>query len=242
MINFWTVFSFYLHSRQTGKPELTLFMANIKRDNDQYQKIVDYIKEVNPDVFILEEVTPASMNAINTLSKAYPYRIDEVRDDYFGIILFSKFPLQNARIEKLGIAGLPTVVADVQMKEKFITLIGTHPVPPFHKRATEQRNNQLDTIAKFINKQSSPVILTGDFNSTPFSYPYEKLVRDTSLSNCANGFGYQPTWNYAPFVPPFGLSIDHCLRSEEIGVTESYVGKDIGSDHKPIINRVLIHN
>lgn len=219
---------------------VTILAANVSRENREFSKAVELIQKTKPDIVILEEVDEGWLRAFDDLKKTYPYAVSEPREDYFGIAMLSKYELLNPRIEKIGKAGVPTVVANVKINSKEITVIGIHPIPPFSKRNTELRNEQIEQLAHYVNKQNTPVLVIGDLNATPFSYPYTKFIQDTKLVNCSNGFGYHPTWHLKPFVPPLGLVIDHCFYQQPIKVLDSYVEEDIGSDHKPIVNRISI--
>jgi endonuclease/exonuclease/phosphatase (EEP) superfamily protein YafD len=241
IINFIPFIPFYIRQKSLVKDTGVLVLSsNVNQDNRQYSKLIQYVKKVNPDVIVLLEVDSRWLSAVNELLAAYPNHISESRDDNFGILLLSKYPLQNQRLERIGKLNVPTVITDILIGNMKITLIGTHPIPPFGPHNAQLRDDQIEKLAMFINKQKLPTLLVGDLNSSPFSYSYRHLLGNTTLTDCANGFGYQSTWRYQPFIPPFGLSLDHCFHTPGIVVLDSYVGEDIGSDHRPIINKFFI--
>ena len=95
------------------------------------------------------------------------------------------------------------------------------------------RDGQLAELATLVGHQRHPVMLLGDLNASPWSYPFRRLLRDTGLLNSMRGWGVQPTWP-AP-LGPLGIPIDHVLHSEEIRITRRSTGPWIGSDHLPLI-------
>lgn len=217
---------------------VVVLSANVQRDNRDFSKVMQLVHKTNPDVIVLEEVTEEWMRELTSLKKSYPYQLIAARNDFFGMALFSKYPLKKQNVKKFNNTESPTLVSDIEVDGKDITIIGIHPVPPFSKWNTELRNDNLEKLSQFINRQQNPVIVVGDMNATIFSYPYRKFVKDTTLANCADGFGYRSTWYHKPYIPPFGLQIDQCFYQAPIKVLDSYVGDDIGSDHKPIVNRI----
>ncbi|CAN5234224.1 endonuclease/exonuclease/phosphatase family protein [soil metagenome] len=243
LINLILFIPFYLPT-QSPKPtipdSLLVFMANVQTDNHEYAKVVTYVKKVDPDIVVLEETDANWIMGIQELENIYPYSVREVMGNNFGIILLSKYKLENEKIIKVGEDQRPSIIATVSKGTNKMTIIATHPVPPFSKRNSRQRDDQLEKLSQLADQQTLPTIFVGDLNSTPFSYPYIYLTQETKLIDCARGFGYQRTWQYNPIMPPIRLSLDHCLRTPDITVLESYVGEDVGSDHLPVINRVYV--
>ena len=76
--------------------------------------------------------------------------------------------------------------------------------------------------------------MLGDFNATPWSWPFRRMLSTGALVNSQSGFGLQPTFpattNVALRVP-----IDHLLHSDLIGVRDRRTGPALGSDHFPLI-------
>ncbi len=242
LLNVFPILAFYVAGESPPEPQssLLLFSANVSKENTEHDKLLSAIRETEPDVVLLLEVDTVWVEAISPLMSVYPHQIGEIREDFSGILLLSKQPLRNSEVAYLGRGGHPSVSSYIMIDDSVFRLIGTHPVPPFSRRMTELRNDQLNAISDFVTMSPVPTVVFGDLNASPFSYPYQSLITSAVLTNCARGFGYQTTWQYKPLLPPFGLSIDHCLHTAGIQVTESYVGGDIGSDHKPIINRVSV--
>lgn len=233
---------FYIPKQKSTQYDLSVFMANVKTENRSFSKVKERIKEVNPDVIILIEVDKAWINSVSELNEIYTFQISEARDDNFGIILMSKYKLSDSSIEYFGFGKRPSVVATVQLNNSAVKIIGTHPVPPFNKQNAAERDDQLKELGDYINKQSEPVLLVGDLNTTPFSYSFKTLSKKAELQNCFNGFGYQPTWQYRPFMPSFRLALDNCLFTSGITIADSNSLKEVGSDHLPIFVTLKIND
>jgi endonuclease/exonuclease/phosphatase (EEP) superfamily protein YafD len=110
------------------------------------------------------------------------------------------------------------------------------------KGASGFQKTEFDEIAKWtVNQQQEQkreVIAIGDFNSTPWSGRFRQFQADSNLINSQFGFGLQTTW---PASLPFLLRIpiDHCLHSRSIRTVERQIGSDIGSDHLPLLVKLL---
>jgi endonuclease/exonuclease/phosphatase (EEP) superfamily protein YafD len=221
-----------------GKPEpaqskpVRAMLMNINSGNGNTDKVLAAIRQADPDILLLEEVTPKWAADLTVLRSAYPYRVAEPQEGCFGIMLLSKHPLKNSEVLNIGNAAVPSIVTDIYLPDGEISFIGTHPVPPVGKDYFQERNSQLMELPYLAADQKHPVLLLGDFNTTPFSYWF-KRVTETGLKNSMQGFGFQPTW---PVQLPWPrIPIDHALHSEQIVIHNRTVGGDIGSDHLPVI-------
>ena len=118
--------------------------------------------------------------------------------------------------------------------DEWFTMIATHPVPPQGRIGSDVRNAQFAELGRLVPTIETPVVLVGDLNATPWSHHYRRLIRETGLVNASCGQGVRPTWP-AVFPAPMRIPIDHCLCSEEFTVVKTHVGRDVGSDHLPLI-------
>ncbi len=83
---------------------------------------------------------------------------------------------------------------------------------------------------------SGPTLLTGDFNATSITRPYQALTR--RLSDCQRELGLRPSVKTFPSSFP-AIRIDHCFTSPEVVVTAvsapfSPLAR-MASDHLPLV-------
>jgi len=83
---------------------------------------------------------------------------------------------------------------------------------------------------------TGPTLLTGDFNATSLTRPYQTLTR--KLADCQRSLGLKPSVKTFPSSFP-AIRIDHCFTSPEIVVTAvkapfSPLAR-MASDHLPLI-------
>lgn len=99
-----------------------------------------------------------------------------------------------------------------------------------------KRSDQVNTIQANIEKCKLPAIICGDFNDTPVSYTYHRLVsgRKDSFREAGNGFGgtFMRLWPL--------LRIDYILYPKEFDCSAHITDKIKLSDHYPVSAELII--
>lgn len=233
-LNYAFVLPFYF-----GKPVLPnsptsrIMLMNINASNGNTTQVLAAIFKMKPDLLLLEEVTPKWAIELAALNADYPYCIAESREDCFGIMLLSKFPLSHTNVVHVGGADVPSILATAHLTQGEILVIGTHPLPPISANYSKHRNDQLAALPQLIQEQKGPALLVGDLNVSPWSPYFTRLLKGSGLKNSMKGFGFQPSWPSK--VSFLRIPIDHILHTPEIVIHHRFVGADIGSDHLPVI-------
>ncbi len=103
------------------------------------------------------------------------------------------------------------------------------------------RNLELGVLAKTVAKEPGPVLVMGDFNTTPSAWPLHKLLQTAHVKRVACGGPVAGTWRPIDWrgtridkIPGLKVTIDHILV-RDLDVQACKVGPDIGSDHFPLI-------
>ncbi len=226
----------YWPSRQedasVGVARLRILSINVHSQNERTDLVLEVIKSTDADVVLLMEVNQRWLKALAPLSARYPHRVSKTREDNFGIALYSRLPLDQARVITLGEARVPSITADVLVGEAPIFLLGTHPLPPATAKLAAERNEQLARIAEHLRGAREPKLILGDLNVTPGSPYFSDFVSDTGLVDTSRGRGRFGTW---PAGLPVGrIALDHCLVSPSLRVVDKRIGPQVGSDHLPI--------
>ena len=231
-LNYSLVLPFYFGKPAPAKEKpIRAMLLNLNAGNGNTDRVLAAIREYNPDILLLEEVTPHWATELRTLDADYAYKVAEPQDGCFGIMLLSKHPLKNGKMVEIGTASVPSITATVYLPRGEIQFFGTHPLPPIGRDYAAHRNNQLSELA--IHAKGSHVLLMGDLNTSPWSPHFKTLLENSGLENSMKGFGFQPTW---PAGNPFmKIPLDHVLHSEEIIIHNRVVGGDVGSDHYPVV-------
>jgi len=226
-------------SKTNGDAPLTALLVNVRTENREFAKVRNLAIAKKADVVVFEEVNNEWMSELNSLSSHFTNFVAEAREDNFGIALFSRLPLRDARVEHFGDAEVPSIVAHVLTPAGEVLLVATHPLPPVGAERFNLRNGQLQAVAEYVKSVPGPAIVLGDLNVSPWSYYFKRFAREAGLVDTTRGHGFQPTW--PAMLPLLAVPIDHCLCSDSILVLARETGPHIGSDHYPLTIRLRIH-
>lgn len=229
----------------TAGTEIEIFLANVNAKNTHYDRLLAQVRQVQPDLAIIQEAEGEWLVQLRSLGDILPYAFTKV-----GTAVYSKQPLANADINFIGTDRGLAFPQGLNAGDRALSLVTIHPLPPILPAWFQQRNQQLDLTGTYIQSLSEPIILAGDFNSSMWSPYYRRLVDRTGLKNVRRGFGILPSWPTAgtySFLPSFGsllfsTAIDHVLVSPEIRVLSVRTRGNNGSDHRPVIVKLQIPN
>lgn len=218
-----------------GTP-IRVLVLNVHTESRSFEQVRQLIADEKPDLIGLVEVDRRWLDAIAPAVVEYPGRVEEPRSDNFGLALYARGRVAGSA-EELG-SPLPSVVADVAIGDASFRAILTHPLPPMSGAAIQQQQEQFDAIADQARAGATPVLLMGDFNATPWSRLFLRLLRRSGLCDSRSGFGVQASFPAASLL--LRIPIDHLLASCSVGVRDRRVGRDVGSDHLPVIVDLVV--
>ncbi|HNP35970.1 MAG TPA: endonuclease/exonuclease/phosphatase family protein [Woeseiaceae bacterium] len=234
-LNAYFVVPWYLPYEQpaAGDTSIRLLHANVFLRNTNPERLVAEVQAFEPDILVMQEVTPGWLQGLGALDKSYPYKVVKAHDSAYGIALYSKHPFESSAIVDSAPLGIPEIIATVTIKGKPLHIVTGHPMHPIGATNFASRNSQLDELAGIAGRTPHPLIVVGDLNVTMWSHYYRSLEAKSGLRNARRGFGIKPSW---PIFLPFArIPIDHCLVSADIAVTDFEIGSNIGSDHLPVL-------
>lgn len=222
-------------------PVLRVMTINVRWSNRRYDAVATFIRETNADIVVMQEAVLRWKTALPRIAAAYPHVWPPDWRDGAKVIVFSRHPFLAPRTVYPVKRGFPFYVMDIDLRglgARRLRFVGVHPPLPKGAELSAVRNAHFRAIAKAVNEFSGPVVVAGDFNCTPWSPFYRKLVRETGLTNAARGKFWQPTW--PAWFTLAGLPIDHVFVKGGIGIRSSRSGPDIGSDHYPLVADLVV--
>jgi endonuclease/exonuclease/phosphatase (EEP) superfamily protein YafD len=221
----------------TPGQHLRILHSNVLRSNRRYSEVISLVKAEQPDIAVFVEVNTSWAKELSVLSEIFPYSSTQQESERFGSAIYSKLPLENSSVKAFS-NQRKSLSADVKFQGKIISLILVHPTVPIKQESFINRNKQLAAIGEYAAQVKNPLIVVGDFNTTMWSPFYKNMVKTGNLRNARSGFGILPTW--PTFLPLAYIPIDHFLVSKEIGVLKIRTGRNVGSDHLPLITDLVI--
>lgn len=224
-----------------GGAALRVLVLNVHTESSSFDQVHRLIDDARPDVIGLVEVDQRWLEALAPAVAGYPDRVEQPRGDNFGVALYARRPVGGAPltggIELLG-GSLPSVAASIAVGGARLGVILVHPLPPISGAALTAQREQLDAVAARARRVAGPVLVMGDFNATPWSAPFRRLLARSGLCDSRAGFGVE-----ASFPADFAIvriPIDHLLASCSIGVRDRWVERDVGSDHLPVVIDLVV--
>ncbi|MCB9077311.1 MAG: endonuclease/exonuclease/phosphatase family protein [Anaerolineaceae bacterium] len=221
---------------------LKVVSLNIHSQDPDYEAVIDFLKQYQPDIVMMTEAEPALMALLDKqVGEMYPYVYDESMRGTMGLALLSRRPFLTTETVPLSDTRRRRLLrATIEWQGSVITIYGAHPLPPLNGRWAASRNHELKIIQGLVAAETGPLILLGDFNASPWAYPMRDLVAGTQLRHAALGFGLRPTWYLERVV--FGAPLDHIYVSPEVAALSYKIGGDIGSDHIPVMADLTINH
>jgi len=231
----------YLPAAQ-GEPmtqPLRILSFNLLITNTDYQRIIDLVERVDPDVICFAELESHLRDGLAPLATRYPYSAGDSRYWNLGTVILSRHPLLKIPGEEtLGMAHSPLAAAQIDWEGRRLTLVAVHTKSPTSLARVELRDQQLASLERTIDRLDGPVAVVGDFNATMWSTSLRRLLARTGLRDSRHGFGIQPTW--PAWAWPLRIPIDHVLVSPDIRVHRRWIEKPAGSDHLPVVTEISI--
>jgi endonuclease/exonuclease/phosphatase (EEP) superfamily protein YafD len=221
---------------QENQRAIRLFQFNLKNENKEFEKVINFIVSKEPDLIFLQEFNNKWERKLTPLAKIYPF-FKTITEENYGLALYSKFPLEIMAMGSKREEAL-YILSSVDIQGRKLILLGSHAMSPLTPTHAEIRNMQLEKYGKLLGGLSGPYILTGDLNLTPWSPYFSNLLKLGKLKNSSEGIKLDTTW--PSYFSPLRIAIDHFLYSKEIKIVSKVVGPDLGSDHYPVITEFVL--
>jgi len=241
------------------KDDFTLMSYNVRMfnlyewlpDTDIPQKIMEFVKEQNPDIVCIQEYTKRG----NVKFKGYRHKFIFGRDGISGQAIYSKFPIIDSGHIEFPDSGNNVVFADIKKGRDTLRVYSMHLQsikisPDIHETIDEEKSKiifrrlsaafkkqqlQAELVQKHKSECKYPMIICGDLNNSAFSYVYRSVkgkMKD-SFEEAGNGFGKSYNYKYYP------ARIDYIFADKNIDVKQyTTFGTFENSDHFPVMTRL----
>lgn len=213
---------------------IRILAFNVMQDNRDFERFEKVFQGCVPDIAVFLETDDWWWKKLKTFD-AYPYHISHPLDNYYGIVLLSKFPLKDTEVKFLIDDDIPSIHAKIQLKNgKWVRLYCLHPMPPSPTENEDSldRDAELLLVAKKVKDLDEPVIVLGDLNDVAWSHTTRLFPRISRLLDPRIGRGVYNTFhvNY----PFFRWPLDHMFVSKDFQLVQIERLSSGGSDHFPM--------
>ncbi len=229
---------------------LKVLHVNLDRHNTQYDAALKYIQQQPADIIFLQEVTPKWFDRIQTQLPNYRLILSQPQKDSQGVAMMLP-PTANPELEVIQTqivhlpekSTRPIIETLIRWQNREVALLSLHTTRPRNTSTSAFQQQEFTAAARWSQTQQTqfqrPVLVIGDFNTTPWSGRSRQLQKQGNLVDSQRGFGWQTTWP-AAFPPPLRIAIDRCLHSSSIVTVHRQPGFNIGSDHLPLWVEVVV--
>jgi endonuclease/exonuclease/phosphatase (EEP) superfamily protein YafD len=218
-----------------GASTLKLVQFNLWAENHAPRETAAWILKQNADVVITEESGGTAWPVLRALRKAYPYSTT-CRSKYgCDTRIHSRWPIIDEHDAYGDGQGLVTTWATLRHPRGDFTVVGNHFVWPIPAGRWQAQSRLLaGRIARF---PKDSLIVTGDFNSTPWSWSLRRQDKTLGLERRTRALASWPTGDFSRLVSaPFPiLPIDHVYAGKAWKTVKIERGPSLGSDHRPIV-------
>src|SRR5262249_18333984 len=138
--------------------------------------ITDEIAASGADVVLLQEYSPQWADALSRddLRSRYPYRLEHVRSDSFGVAVLSAVPFRDSWEEDLE--GVPLAFGRIGVGNGALTLADVRTLPPARRDYFPIWQQQMDELRGRLDAVEGPLVLGGDLNATVWHGPFQALL------------------------------------------------------------------
>lgn len=218
---------------------LTVGTANLNAATTDFGPLTAWLASADaPEVLFLQEFTALAQQALAGhpgVAARYPHRLEAPQPDPFGLAVLSRLPLSNLQaLQPKDLRDTLRLRATVDWNGKLVQLSALHPMPPLDAPFAQARDRALVQEADRFAQTGGLALLAGDLNTTPWAHSLFAVEGNLRRAN-----GAAPSWPNA-----FGwlsvLPLDHVLASNGWQVLDSRTGPDLGSDHRPVVVRLVV--
>ena len=211
--------------------------------NKKAQPLIKLIETKKPNLILAMEVDEWWDKQLKVLENECPYSQHTINEVTYGMVLFSKFPLENVGVDYLNNKNVPSFESTIVLSHsKYFNLHCMHPVPPTHFENipdnSGQQENALEKLGQQIIDRKFPAIVAGDLNDVVWSYVDRLTGTEDILYDVRVGTGFYNSYNADNILMRWPL--DHVFVTKEFKLKKLERLPKIGSDHFPIYVELVL--
>jgi endonuclease/exonuclease/phosphatase (EEP) superfamily protein YafD len=211
-----------------------LLIANVRMENRKTDNFLAIVREVDPDLILVNEPDHYWAEKLSVLDQRYPHSVKHPLPNTYGMMFFSKLKLVKSRVQFLVEEDIPSIHAIVALRSgQEIEFCGVHPRPPMVASDTDKREAELLLVGKSVIKSKRASIVAGDLNDVGWSHTTKLFQKISGLLDPRLGRGFFNTYNV--FIPFFRYPLDHIFYDPRFRLIQLKRLSPFGSDHYPIL-------
>lgn len=225
-------------SANAAATPIKILTVNVSFRQFSARTLLEIVREANPDIVVVQELTPHAETVLAELDKTFPNNRKFPADGAYGIGLWSRFTLESSETFALG--RVPAIEARLRAPTGAITVIGVHLRAPTTARRAAARNQELGELARRIGATEGALIVAGDFNATPYTPYFRDWLRESGLTDSRRGRTLAISW--PTMFPLAGIPIDHVAVNDHFTPLSHRRLPNFESDHYGVLVEVALRD
>jgi endonuclease/exonuclease/phosphatase (EEP) superfamily protein YafD len=215
--------------------QLSLVVSNVLQTNREADRLLGIVRAADADLVLCVETDDWWRARLDALAETHPHTVRCALPNTYGMLLYSRLPLEEASIDFLVQPDIPSIQAKVRLRNGHqVWLHCVHPRPPAPGESDEsvERDAELLLVGKRVRETPLPVVVCGDLNDVAWSRTTRLFQKVSRLVDPRKGRGFFSTFHAR--YPGFRYPLDHVFHSDDFRLVELRRLPYVGSDHFPV--------
>lgn len=224
-----------------GDDALCVLAVNVLTPNRDADALLRLVRRERPDVLVAVETDRWWQDRLDALEPEYPHALKCPLDNLYGMHVYSRLPLEDARVQFLVEPDVPSMHAVAVLRSgRRVRMHFLHPRPPSptENPGSSERDAELVAVGKSVAGAELPVVVTGDLNDVAWSATTRLFRKVSGLLDPRVGRGMYNTFHAK--YPFLRWPLDHLFHSAHFTLARLERLPAIGSDHFPILVRLVL--
>ncbi|HEX6050528.1 MAG TPA: endonuclease/exonuclease/phosphatase family protein [Gemmatimonadaceae bacterium] len=214
---------------------LSVVVSNVLQTNRAADRVLAALRDASADVLLCVETDEWWRERLDALRETHPHTLACPLPNTYGMLVYSRYPLEETAIDFLIERDVPSMQAKVRLPSDVrVWLNCVHPRPPAPSEDDEstERDAELVTVGRRVADSPLPVIVCGDLNDVAWSRTTRLFQKMSRLVDPRKGRGFISTFHAR--YPGFRYPLDHVFHSPDLRLIEMRRLPYVGSDHFPV--------
>jgi endonuclease/exonuclease/phosphatase (EEP) superfamily protein YafD len=220
-----------------GVAPLTIAHQNAQGGFGEPWDFLAYLATDAPDILVVLEPTPywGPILAEGAPAAGYQLVVPDAPPSEERVMVLSRVPLTDVQVHPADDLPPASVEMTAQIGGQDVHLLAIHTQSPLTPNRWALRNSQLDAATRWAQETDGPAAVFGDFNVTPWSPEFTRMLDQMDMVSSSDGHGIQLSWYFHGRQPGLALPIDHLLHTDDLTTTSRRVDDSLGSEHGVLV-------
>lgn len=217
------------------KNHISILVSNVLTTNTRYDKLIDRVKTMNPDLLLTLETDKKWETELEILEADYKFSVKIPMDNLYGMHLYSKLELKNINVKYLIDDEIPSIHGHAILPNGHqVKIHCLHPKPPSPTEdlTSTNRDAELLFVGRDVKKDKETVLVLGDLNDVAWSRTTRLFQKISGLMDPRLGRGFYNTFHTGYFI--FRWPLDHVFHTNDFTLVDIARLESIDSDHFPM--------